>query len=279
MLDRMPDTSGPAPFSLVERAPLRAEAAQEVDPHRVAGEDAPLWLAAGFAIIGTIIAIAAASAWQQDARGPAQPPAAAAMIVEPPRQDRDELSAEPPPLPRETVIPPQPQPTAEIPPPPIPPASAAPAPLASPAPPAAATVGTATPQVPDRGTASAGCFGPLIIAFPHNSARPNRDDVRKSVGPLRQWLSTQSDAMVLIEGRSDTTGTEDYNVLLSYSRAKAVASLLKSAGIPARHMTIRAAGPSEAAGGTSGLTNDRSALVRIAGVEDCGGVETATKGQ
>jgi hypothetical protein len=32
------------------------------DLHRLAGEDAPIWLAAGFAVVGTLIAIASASA-------------------------------------------------------------------------------------------------------------------------------------------------------------------------------------------------------------------------
>ncbi len=278
MLDRKPDAPGPAPFSLVKRGPVDTRAAQRVDPCRVAGEDAPVWLAAGFAIVGTMIAVASASAWQQSALGSIQPPPppTASLVAEPPRQNQDELSASPPSPVREALIQP-PQPTPEIPPPPSPAATAAASPVISPAAPAAATI--STEKVPDRRATTAECFGPITISFAHNSARPNRDDVRKSVGPLRQWLLAQSDAIVLIEGHSDTTGTEDYNVLLSYSRAKAIASLLKSEGIPTRQMTIRAAGSSESAGGANGLANDRSALLRIAGVEDCGGVETATKGK
>jgi len=181
---------------------------------------------------------------------------------------------------REAVIPSQPQPTPDIPPPPLSTAaSAAPPPIVSNATPAAATVGTGMSEVPDRSATAGDCFHPVSIPFVRNSAQPNTDDVRKSVAPLRQWLLTHGDAIVLIEGHSDTTGTEDYNVLLSYSRAKAVAGLLKREGIPPQRMTIRAAGSSEAVGGARGLANDRSALLRIAGVEDCGGAETATKEQ
>jgi len=275
MPDRKPDAPGPPPFSLVKSGPVDTQAAQRVDPCRVAGEDAPVWLAAGFAIIGTMIAVASASAWQQTAVGSIQPPPppTASLVAEPPRQNQDELSASPPPPVREAPIQPPPQPTPEIPPPPSAAASVAAPPVISTAAPTAATI--STEKLPDRRTTTVECFGPITISFAHNSARPNRDDVRKSVEPLRQWLLTQSDATVLIEGHSDTTGTEDYNVLLSYSRAKAVASQLKTEGIPIRQMTIRAAGSSDAAGGA----NDRSALLRIAGVEDCGGVETATKGQ
>ena len=278
MLDRSPNAQASVPLSLVASAPFGTEAAEGGDPCRVAGEDAPVWLAAGFAIIGTMIAVASVSAWEQSALRPSQPPPPSAVsLLEGLRQDRDEVSASPAPLVREALIPSQPQPASESPPPPAA-ATAATPPKISDAAPAAVTIGTGMAQLPDRRTATAECFGPLTIPFARNSAQPNADDVRKSGEPLRRWLSTHSDAMVLIEGHSDPTGTEDINVLLSYSRAKAVAGLLKRAGMPARQMTIRAAGSSEAAGGTAGLARDRSAVLRIAGVEDCGGVETATKG-
>jgi len=279
MLDRSSTAQASVPLSLVASEPVHTEVAEGRNPCRVAGEDAPAWLAASFAIIGTMIAVASATAWQQGALGPTQQAElpAAALVVDPPRRNLDELSASPAPPVRDAVIPSQLQPASESPPPPAAAPAAAPAIIADAAP-IAVTIGTATGQVPDRRMAAAECFGPLTIPFARNSAQPNADDVRKSGEPLRRWLSAHSDAVILIEGHSDMTGTEDVNVLLSYSRAKAVASLLRRAGMPARQMTIRAAGSSEAAGGTTGLASDRSALLRIAGVEDCGGVETAAKG-
>jgi outer membrane protein OmpA-like peptidoglycan-associated protein len=278
MLDRSSNAQASVPLHLVASGPISTEVAEGRDPCRVAGEDAPVWLAASFAIIGTMIAVASVSAWQQSALGPSQPlPPSAVSLFERLRQDQDEASASPAPLVRKAQIPSQPQPAPEIPPPPAAATAAAPS-LIPDAAPAAVTIGTGTSQLPDRRTAAAECFGPLTIPFARNSAQPNADDVRKSGEPLRRWLSTHSDAVILIEGHSDTTGTEDVNVLLSYSRAKAVAGLLKRAGMPARQMTIRAAGSSAAAGGTTGLASDRSALLRIAGVEDCGGVEAAMKG-
>jgi outer membrane protein OmpA-like peptidoglycan-associated protein len=278
MLDRSSNARGPVPLSLVASGPIDTEAAERGDPCRVAGEDAPVWLATGFAIIGTMIAVASVSAWQQSALVSSQlPPPQVVSLLERLRQDH-EVSASPAPLVREAPILSQPQPAADIPPPPTEAVTAAAPPVVSDAAPAAVTIGTGTSQVPDRRTAAAECFGPLTIPFARNSAQPDADDVRKSGEPLRRWLSTHGDAIILIEGHSDTTGTEAVNVLLSYSRAKAVASLLKREGMPARQMTIRAAGSSEAAGGTTVLASDRSALLRIAGVDDCGGVETATKG-
>jgi len=277
-LDRGPHVPGLVPFS-VEGGRVDAGTAQECNPCRVAGEDAPAWLAAGFAMIGTMIAVASVFAWQQDALGSAPPPSlpAASSLLERFRQSQEDLSPGLPPLVREATSAPQPQPTLDV----APPSTAAgvaPPAVAEGDGPGAATIGrAAASQGPDRRATAADCFGPLTVPFDRNSARPNASDVRKSVEPLRRWLSTHGGALISIEGHSDPTGTEDLNVLLSYSRAKAVAGLLRRAGIPAQQITLRAAGSGEASLGTAGLASDRSALLRIVGVEDCGGVATATK--
>lgn len=279
MLDRNSHTPGPEPLSERASQPAHTEALQGGDPCRVAGEDAPAWLAASFAVIGTMIACASVAAWQQGAIGSTEvaPPPLAAP-VERLSQTQDDASAGPSALVRGAVIPapPQQQPQSQPQPAPDDPPAAAPGPAAPSVASDAAplTVGAGTSPLPDRRMAPAQCFGPLTISFAHNSARPEPADVRRSIEPLRRWRSTHGDAIIVIEGHSDTTGAEDVNVLLSYSRAKAVAGLLQREGMPARQMTVRAAGSSEAAGGAS----DRSALLRMAGVEDCGGVVTATKG-
>lgn len=278
MLDRKANVPGPVPLGPVASRPIGTEAPEGSNPCRLAGEDAPAWLAAGFAIIGTLVAVASASAWQATALGSSQLSApVAASLLERLRQDHEDVSAGPGPLVREALIPAQPEPTSEMSQPAATATVAAPAAIPDAAP-VAVTIGTGASQGPDRRTATADCFGPLTIPFARNSAQPNADDVRKAGEPLRRWLWAHGDAIILIEGHSDTTGTEDVNVLLSYSRAKAVAGLLAREGMPSRQMTIRAAGSSEAAGGTTALASDRSARLRIAGVEACGGLETAAKG-
>jgi len=279
MLDRRSNAMSLEPLDPASE-PIRMEPPQLGEPCRVAGEDAPAWLAAGFAIIGTVIASVSVSAWQQSALGsPEVAPLPPAALVERPPQAQDELPAAPPPPVRDALIPLPQQPASDSPQPPPAAASAVAAAVIAEAAPAVTIPATATPAVSERSkAASAECFGPLSIGFARNSAQPNADDVRRSLEPLRRWRSAHGDAIISIEGHSDTTGTEDINVLLSYSRAKAVASQLKRDGMPAQQMTIRAAGASEAAGGATALASDRSALLRIAGVEDCGGVETATKG-
>lgn len=125
--------------------------------------------------------------------------------------------------------------------------------------------------------APAECFQPLMIAFDNNSAQPNAGDMRRAFGLLQRWLSRHDDASVLIEGRSDATGTEDYNLLLSYARAKAIANELKRGGIPARQIAVRAAGAGEQPPGARPSASERSAVLRIAGVEECGRLDAAAK--
>jgi len=121
------------------------------------------------------------------------------------------------------------------------------------------------------------CFQPVTIAFDHNSAQPNAADMQRSFGLVQRWLSRHGDANVLIEGHSDATGTEDYNLLLSYGRAKAIASELKRGGIPARQIAVRAAGAGEVLAGSKGSATERSAVLRIAGADECDRPGTAAK--
>ena len=274
MLRRSSNTRAPARAKLVQPVPLPPRAPHGFDPCHVAGEDAPLWLAMSLAVLGTLCAVASASAWQQDRSDAVQAAIIAAPPTQPARQDPGPHLEPPAVQARETPIP-SPQPKLE-------PANAPPgavniaAPAIAPA--TATTLGPAPVPTPDRKPAMSDCFHPLSIAFDRNSARPASNDMRKLLGPLQRWLARHGDAVVLIEGHADATGTEDHNVLLSYVRGKAVASLLKKAGIPARQMTIRAAGPGEAVGDPRAVARDRNAVLRIAGVEDCGDRETATEG-
>ena len=273
---------GPTLASLVQAFPLPAKAPHGLDPCYVAGEDAPLWLATGFAVLGTLFAVALVSAWQQDRLNTIQTAVVTAPLTELPAPGPSQQ-----PEPAAVLVPetpmPSPQPTLE-PSTPLPglvkttePANPSPGVVKTTEPAAPAAPAAAPLPMPDRQVAS-DCFHPLSIPFDRNSARPASRDMRKLLGPLQRWLSRHGDAIVLIEGHSDATGTEDRNVLLSYSRSKAIASLLRNEGIPAQRMTIRAAGPGAAVGDSRAVARDRSAVLRIAGVEDCADRETATKG-
>jgi len=276
MLESRPNTLGLVLASLVQSVPLPSQTSRRVDPCHVAGEDAPLWLAINFAAVGTMIAVASASVWQQSRFVPPSPPVAA-VSAEPSRQlQPSALASTIPASAREAMMPTPPQPSPEpLQPSPSPAETAAPAPWPTPV--TATTISPPTPvAVPERQTA-AECFRPLSIPFERNSSRPAPNDMRKALAVLRQFLSRHRGATVLVEGHSDASGNEDLNVLLSYSRAKTIAGQIKNAGIPAQQISIRAAGSGEALGGSRMLASDRSAIVRIAGGDDCQAPGTATK--
>jgi len=265
MLAPLPDRSEPRLAPLTQSMP-RSPSAVRIDPCHVAGEEAPPWLAAAFAVAGTLIAMMSAALWQQSTAGPPQPmPAMTQRAAAPARE----------PAPAERLA--RPQPT--LPPEPAQPTFAAPprepaVVTANPEPPPAPPVAPAPPVLPiapaaERNAAATSCLAPLTIAFEHSSVQPNPTDMKRALAVLRHWLSQHGDATIQIEGHTDATGNEDLNVLLSYSRAKAIAARLKRENIPARWIAVRAAGAGEARADAKQLAGDRSAILRIAGVDEC----------
>lgn len=273
-----PSIAGPPPPErLTQRVPFPRQDAGGIDPCAVAGEDAPAWLATAFAIAGTLIAMASAELSLQSFSAQLRTATVATVPAVPPRP-RVDPPAERQPVAPQDVRPPEP-PRPEAPPAPAPAvAQVAPEPPPTPAvvPEAKTTPSVAEPPAPKPTPTE--CFQPLTIAFDHNSTRPNPNDMRRSLEVLHRWLPRHGEATVLIEGHSDTTGTEDYNLLLSYARAKAIAGELKRVGVPAKQIAVRAAGAGEAPSGPgTGSASARSAILRMAGVEECGRPEAAAK--
>jgi outer membrane protein OmpA-like peptidoglycan-associated protein len=293
MLAPPPFATPPSPERLTQRVPFPRPDAHGIDPCAVAGEDAPAWLAVAFALAGTMIAIASAELSLQSVRVPLPAAPLAAVMVGPPQQSLERLLEPPPlPMPPQDSRPPEPRGASQQ------PADARPTPAV-----AISAVATEQPQasatspedkpvvakpfearpiiVPIEPSVSkpapAECFQPLMIAFDNNSAQPNAGDVRRSFGLLQRWLSRHEDARVLIEGHSDATGTEDYNLLLSYARAKAIASELKRVGIPPGQIAVRAAGAGEMPAGARPSASERSAVLRIAGVEECSRLDATAR--
>lgn len=262
------------------------------DLRRLAGEDAPIWLATGFAAVGTLIAIASILAWLSAplvVTAPAPPVAATNPAPEPNRLAED---ATPRQLPagaqKNATRSTEPQsPVAAS----SEPVAASSEPVAASSEPVAASSGpAAATRQPEREAArpqmthaAAGavsvppkCFSAFNVPFARNSAVPIAKGLGQSIERLLRFMTEHSDATLLVEGHTDSTGTEQYNVLLSFSRAKSVADQLGRLGIPLRRMIVRAAGASEAKD-RAGLASDRRAFLRIEGVENCNGAEGATE--
>ena len=66
---------------------------------------------------------------------------------------------------------------------------------------------------------------------------------QRSIDQLAQFLKTYPRRRVLIEGHTDNTGNEDFNVKLSQQRADSVRSLLVARGVAPERIATRGHGP------------------------------------
>lgn len=62
------------------------------------------------------------------------------------------------------------------------------------------------------------------------------DQARGVLAQQAQWLQTNSDYAIIIEGHADEQGTREYNLALGARRAAAVQNYLISQGVPASRM-------------------------------------------
>ncbi len=127
---------------------------------------------------------------------------------------------------------------------------------------------------PTPAPAAPPCFDPVTLMFAPGGAAPLAG-TDEGIARLRDWLGHHADARLLVEGHADSRGSEARNLVLSFARAKSVASLLAGKGIPAARMTVRAAGAAEAA--ANGDARDRRAVVGVEGLTACKSAAGATE--
>ncbi len=207
---------------------------------RPLGEDAPTWLTVGFGAIGLLVA------------------GAAAWLV---------LSAQPAPQAPRSDAPNAPVEQAAT------PATAPQVPTAVPADGAAKpTLSSAQHADPDA------CPPPVHIPFPLGSATPITKDVQMEIETLQAFLNRHSQASLSIEGHADAMGAEDYNLLLSYRRAKAAVAMLGRAGLPEARMAVRAAGNGAPIAGVPGdSARNRRVVLQVVGIEACQQVRSGSR--
>lgn len=93
-----------------------------------------------------------------------------------------------------------------------------------------------------------------------------RSEARKNVNDLSQILQKYEDTNILVEGHTDSTGSDNYNMTLSESRASSVSSQLKNQGVSPSRITIDGYGESQpiAENGTvSGRQQNRRVEIAI----------------
>jgi OOP family OmpA-OmpF porin len=79
------------------------------------------------------------------------------------------------------------------------------------------------------------------VYFDFDSDRPG-EAARAAAERAAAAFREHRDAWVEVDGYADSRGDDDYNDRLSSRRARAVAALLESVGIPAARITVRAHG-------------------------------------
>lgn len=231
---------------------------QNVSLRRLAGEDAPAWLIGGFAALGAMFAVAA-SVLALSAPETMAPSAQGERATPAPR-----VAVAPTP-----ILPPPAEPLPLRPPPAIPPLRApkAAAPRTESATPPREAANEAPPAPASKPAPF--CLAAVSVPFAYNSARPMLDGLAAAVEPLRKWLDENPKASLMIEGHADPKGGEAYNVVLSFSRAKAVAAWLVEKGARKSQLSPRAVGVAQPKNPARLVAENRMALLQIEGVEDC----------
>jgi outer membrane protein OmpA-like peptidoglycan-associated protein len=78
-------------------------------------------------------------------------------------------------------------------------------------------------------------LGDVLFDTAQATLKPGAD---LAINRLATYLSSNSQTKVLIEGHTDSRGSDDYNIGLSDRRARAVSTALESRGIPADQIQI-----------------------------------------
>jgi outer membrane protein OmpA-like peptidoglycan-associated protein len=250
---------------------------EKSDQHRIAGEDMPRWLTTAFAVVGTFVAAGAAWLWMsRESRPPETPIRSEAPAVQGAPVAPSPIAAAPAPPAPPGAEPPkaqgaeQAQAAGAL---PSPPASPAEAPAGAPPAPVAAPPAPATAEPPAPAAAPVmpkECPPLIAVPFKFDSAIVSAADVTAHAEDIAGWLKDEPGAKLAVQGYADSVGWDQYNLLLSYRRAKAVVALLTKSGIPAQRITIRAAGSHEPIEGIpADAPENRRATIQVVGVKDC----------
>lgn len=115
----------------------------------------------------------------------------------------------------------------------------------------------------------------VSIFFPVGATVPEAKSSTAELALLIDWAKLNPNARIAVEGHADVVGLDQANLLLSYERAKTVASLLSKRGIAAQQIQIAAAGSHSL---VEGLPGDAQANRRVTvHLNDPDGCQTASQ--
>ena len=114
------------------------------------------------------------------------------------------------------------------------------------------------------------CPGVFALYFATHATVPLAEDARGGFDAIVDWARHHASAKLYIEGHADAVGEDEYNVLLSYQRAKAVASLLEKSGVAPQQVQISAMGSHGLIPGIPGHAEEnRRVNVQIVDPDEC----------
>ncbi|MFO1219466.1 MAG: OmpA family protein [Burkholderiaceae bacterium] len=141
------------------------------------------------------------------------------------------------------------------------------APRAAEATPVAAMPAVAAPAPAD---ARPECPAALRVHFAFGSAVPVEAEASLDAAAIVDWAKSHPHAKVMVEGHADRVGPDQSNVLLSYARARAVASWLERRGLPPQRMQLTAAGNHALIEGMAPESQaQRRVVVQLSDSENC----------
>jgi outer membrane protein OmpA-like peptidoglycan-associated protein len=108
------------------------------------------------------------------------------------------------------------------------------------------------------------------LRFNHGSAVPRDRGIEEKAARMAQWLKSHPQAILYIDGHADATGPEEINLVISYRRAAATASLIEKAGARRSQLVPRAYGEGPSAAQTTRSQPQRRVTLTTDAERACG---------
>jgi outer membrane protein OmpA-like peptidoglycan-associated protein len=126
------------------------------------------------------------------------------------------------------------------------------------------------PDIKPKSSLAPSCQPLFFFTFSKAGTTPNVHNLTLEINRLSSWLRQHPDKKVFVEGHTDSYGTEEYNLLLSYRRAKAAEKTLIEAGISKNQVITRAFGDQEPLQGQPTQSKkNRRVSIRVEATQGC----------
>lgn len=113
------------------------------------------------------------------------------------------------------------------------------------------------------------CAPLFPIKFKRGGVIPEVADMKQKIERLAAWLDANPTATLSLDGHADASGPQEFNLLLSFRRAAAVAALLEDAGASKTQLVVRAHGEGQSSSRSADAALERRVALTIDAGEPC----------